>query len=403
MPREAWILFAASFVNRVGSFVLPFFTLYLTGRGEPPAVAGLALAAYAGGSLASRFLGGILADRVGRRNTIAIAMVGAAISTLVLWKAGSVPAIFGAMFALGLIGDMTQPAASALVADLLGPELRVTGYTVWRIATNIGWAVGLALGGTLVARSFDLMFLVDAATSAGFALVALAFLPHGTRTSRHEERDLPSARRAILADRGFLLFLATMTLGGLVYSQNIAALPLHLRDLGYPPTMYGSLQALNGLIVVSCELAVISVTRRFPSHRVLAVGQLLIGLAFMSLIVAEGIPALVGMVALWTLGEMIDSPVASAFVADRAPAHARGRYQSALGATNGAAWLVSPIVGTAIYGWNPDALWIACGVMGALASTVALRIGRHPGPAPAAPAGAEPLRGADVDTGGHSG
>lgn len=381
MPRQAWVLFAASFVNRVGSFVLPFFTLYLTDRGEPPAVAGLALAAYAGGSLASRFLGGILADRVGRRNTIAIAMAGAAMATLALWQSETVPAIAVAMLALGLIGDMTQPASSALVADLLPPDLRVTGYTVWRIATNIGWAVGLGLGGTLVARSFDLMFLVDAATSAGFALVALAFLPHGTRTSRHEERELPSARSAILADRGFLLFLATMTLGGLVYSQNIAALPLHLRDLGEPPTTYGSLQALNGVLVVTCELAVISVTRRFPRHRVLAAGQFLIGLAFMSLLVAEGIPALVGMVCLWTLGEMTGSPVAAALVADRAPAHARGRYSSAYGATNGAAWLVSPIVGTALYGWNPDALWIGCGAVGTLAALVALRIGRHPAPA----------------------
>lgn len=380
MPRPVWILFAAAFVNRMGSFVLPFFTLYLTARGEPPAVAGVALACYAGGSLLARFAGGLLADRIGRRHTITLAMAGAAVFTLLLWRSEALFAIYVCMFGLGILGDMVQPASSALVGDLLDEDLRVTGFTFWRIATNVGWAAGLSIGGVLADRSFDLMFIVDAATSAGFALVALTLLPHGTRTSRHEERDLPSARSAILADRGFLLFLAAITLGGLIYSQNIAALPLHLRDLGEPTTTYGFLQALNGLIVVTCEIGVISITRRFPRPVVLATGQLLVGIAFMSLTVARGVPALVAMVALWTLGEMTVSPVASAFVADRAPAHARGRYQSAYGASNGFAWIFAVMLGTLVYGWNPDALWIACGALGVIAAAVALRIGHHPAP-----------------------
>lgn len=382
MPRAAWILFGAGFVNRAGTFVFPFLALYLTDRGEPPTAAGVAVAMYAIGALPSRLAGGLVADRVGRRNTIAISMTGAAICTLLLWRSTSLAAIYACVIGLGLMGGGAQPAAKALIADLLGPDLRVTGYTLWRIATNAGWAAGLAIGGFLVDRSFDLMFIGDAATSLAFAGVALAFLPHGVRTARHEERHLPSARRAILADRGFLAFLTATFLGGLVYSQNVAALPLRLRDLGFGASTYGMLQSLNGVLVMTVEVVVISVTRRFARPRVFAVGQFLVGLAFLSLLGARSLPALVAMVTVWTLGEMTIRPVAAATVADRAPRHARGRYQSAEDAALGLSLLVGPLAGTALYGWRPDALWIACGVVGCLSALVALGLGRAPAPAP---------------------
>ncbi|MFM7718876.1 MAG: MFS transporter [Actinomycetota bacterium] len=380
IPRAAWILFGAAFVNRAGTFVFPFLTLYLTDRGEPPTAAGVAVALYAVGAVPARLAGGLIADRIGRRNAIASSMIGAAGLTLLLWRSSSLAAIYACVVALGLVADIAQPAAKALIADLLVPELRVTGFTLWRIATNAGWAAGLAIGGLLVDRSFDLLFLGDAATSFAFGAIALAFLPHGVRTARHEERGLPSARREILADRGFLAFLASTFLGGLVYSQNIAALPLHIRDLGYPASTYGLLQSLNGVLVVTVEVVVISVTRRFPRPAVFAVGQGLVGVAFLSLVGARSIPALVAMVAVWTLGEMTIRPVASATVADRAPRHARGRYQAAENTALGLSLLLGPVAGTALYGWRPDVLWIACGVVGACSALAALGLGRSPAP-----------------------
>ena len=380
MPREAWILFGASFVNRAGTFVFPFLALYLTDRGEPPTAAGLAVAVYAIGGFPARLAGGLLADRLGRRTTIAISMSGAAIGTLLLWRSSTLPAIYACVLAIGLVGDMAQPAAKALIADLLGPDLRVAGYTLWRVATNAGWAAGLAIGGFLVERSFDLMFVGDAATSLAFAGIALAFLPHGVRTTRREEDGLPGVGRAILADRGFIAFLVATFLGALVYSQNVAALPLRIRDLGFGASVYGLLQSLNGVLVMTVEVAVISVTQRFPRARVFAFGQLLVGIAFVSLLGARSLPALVGMVTLWTLGEMTLRPVGAATVADRAPLHARGRYQSAEDAAVGLAYLLGPVAGTALYGWRPDALWLACGAVGALSALVALGLGRSPAP-----------------------
>jgi MFS family permease len=381
MPSSAWVLFAGSFVNRLGSFVLPFITLYLTSeRGYTAPQAGVAIAAYGLGGIAAQAVGGLIADRLGRRNTIAFSMFAAAGLTLALYNASTLLAIYPLMCLLGAAAEMYRPAAGALIADLLPPDQRVTAFTLYRLAVNIGWAVGLALGGFVLEHSAVLLFVADAASSVVFGIVALVALPHGTRTAKHEEAHLATARSSILADKGFLLFLAAVLITGAVYAQNASTFPLHLRDHGFAPSTYGLLQALNGLLIVLFELPVIAWTQRRNKFSMIALGELLIGLGFCSLLIAEQIPALVAMVVIWSLGEMVESPVASTIAADRAPVHARGRYQSAYGAMFGLAWMIGPIVGTAVYAHSPNAVWIGCGVLGVAAAILALRAGRMPTP-----------------------
>jgi MFS family permease len=379
MPASAWVLFTGSFVNRLGTFVLPFITLYLTGeRGYSEPQAGVAIAAYGLGGLLAQAFGGLVADRAGRRNTIAAAMFCAAALTLGVWRATSLVAIYPLMFALGCFAELYRPAAGALIADLLPAEQRVTAFTLYRLAVNVGWAVGLALGGFVLERSADLLFVADAVTSATFGAIALVALPHGTRTARREEAHLPTARRSIAEDRGFLVFLGSVLLTALVYSQNVATFPLHLREHGHDPSTYGLLQSLNGAVVVLFELPVIAWTQRRDRLTMVAVGQLLIGLAFCSLLVATQVPVLVGMILLWTLGEMIESPVSATVAADRAPLHARGRYQSAYGAMFGVAWMLGPVLGTAAYSVSPNVLWGTCGLLGVVAAALARSARRFP-------------------------
>ncbi len=399
MPPAAWVLFGGTFVNRLGTFVLPFFTLYLTGLGFSAVQAGVAIGAYGLGGLVAQLFGGLLSDRMGRRNTIAVSMLSTGALTLVLWQAETLALIYLLMFGVACLAELHRPASSALIADLLPSELRVTGFAVQRLAVNVGWATGLALGGLLAQRNFDLLFIGDAATSIAFGVISLVALPHGMRSTRREEADLPSARAAMLADRGFLLFLAAAVLSGAVYAQNVSTLPLFVRDAGYGPSTYGLLQSLNGVLVVLAELPVIAWAQRHERLRMVALGQLLIGAGFASLLVADTIPLLVGMVSVWTLGEIIGSSPSLAIAADRAPDYARGRYQSALGAAWSVAFMLGPILGTLVYSTSPSALWWACGVLGAAAAGLCLLARRYPAPLPA-PAASDP---AEVDGAGHSG
>jgi MFS family permease len=380
MPRTAWVLFAGTFVLRLGSFVFPFLALYLTQNGLSVTEAGLAIAGYGIGGVLAQLSGGLLTDRIGRRNAIALSMITSSALVLLLLQARSLPAVLSIVIVYSFFAELHRPASGALIADLVPPEHRVAAYAFNRLLFNLSFAIGLALGGLVAEESFVLLFVLDAATSATFGVISLLALPHGTRTRKQEERDMGGALAAILADRGFMLVLAAIFAGALVYSQAYSTFPLWVRDLGLGEKVYGFLQGLNGILVVVFELAVTAVAMRYARTRMIALGILLTGLGFAGFgIFLSGLGMALA-VTVWSFGEMFGSPSAAAFVADRAPTHLRGRYQSSLGIMYGSAFAIGPLAGTAIYGWHPTGVWIACAALGVIGATLALAAQRFPAP-----------------------
>ena len=117
----------------------------------------------------------------------------------------------------------------------------------------------------------------------------------------------------------------------------------------------------------------------------IALGVLLTGLGFGGFgILLTGIGMAIA-VAVWSFGEMFGSASTAAFIADRAPAHLRGRYQSSLGMTYALSFTIGPIGGTAIYGWSPTGLWIVCAALGLIGAALALAGERYPAPTLAEP------------------
>jgi MFS family permease len=380
-PRTTWILFAGTFVHRLASFVFPFLALYLTRRGLSVTEAGLALTGYGIGGVAAQLAGGLLTDRIGRRNAIALSMIASAILVLLVLQARATLAVVAVVILYAFFAELHRPASYALLADLTPSEHRMAAIAFYRLLVNLAFAIGLALGGLVAARSFTLLFVVDAASSATFGVISLLVLPHGTRTSREDERELGGgARRAIFADTGFLLVLAGIFVSALVYAQTYSTFPLWVRDLGYDEKLYGFLQGANGFLVVAFELAVTAIALRHARTRMIALGVLLTGLGFGAFAVLTSALGMFVAVVVWSFGEMFDSPSVAAYTADRAPPHARGRYQSALGVTYGLAFTVGPLAGTALYQVEPAAVWYASVVLGVAGAAFALAAERHPLP-----------------------
>jgi MFS family permease len=385
LPRTAWILFGGTFVLRLASFVFPFLALYLTRQGLSVTEAGLAITGYGVGAVLAQLTGGLLTDRIGRRNAIAISMITSAALVLLLLQARSLPAVLAIVVVYAFFAELHRPASGALIADLVPPEHRVAAYAFNRLLFNIAFAVGLALGGLLAERHFTLLFVADAVSSAAFGVISLVALPHGTRTTKQEDREIGSARAAIFADKGFLLVLGAILAGALVYAQGYSTFPIWVRDLGFPDRVYGFLQGANGIIVAVFELGVTAIAMRYARIRMIALGVLLTGLGFGGFGVLLSGLGMAAAVVVWSVGEMFGSPSTAAFIADRAPAHLRGRYQSALGITYALAFTIGPIGGTALYGWWPKGLWIVCAALGVIGAALALAGQRYPAPTVAQP------------------
>lgn len=371
IPRSVWILLGGTFINRFGTFVLPFLILYLTRIGYTSAQAGFAVGVYGLGHVVASSAGGHLADRIGRRNTIVVSMFGSCVAMLALSQARAFAPVAILTGLAGAFAELYRPASYALVGDLVPEEVRVTAFGLYRFAVNLGVAAGPATAGFVADRSFILLFLGDALTSLVFGLVALFALPHGLRTYTREERTGEAARTAF-RDRAFVLLLAATFCNAIVDFQMGSTFALHVTHIGLPASAYGMLISLNGLLIVLTELAITRWTRRQPPRPMIALGYFLGGAGFALTGVARTFPALAATVVVWTVGEMVSSPVASSYAVQLAPEKYRGRYMGLLVMMWSTAMVFGPAAGTLLFARNPAAVWITCGLLGTTAAALML-------------------------------
>ena len=358
LPGQYWLLFSGTFVNRFGHFVVPFLAIYLKQRGFGAGTIGLTLGAYGAGGLCAGFIGGYLADKIGRKPTMLISCGGAALCMLLLSQAATLPALVAAMFFTGLLSAMYHPAASALIADLVPPVLRVRAFSCQRLAINLGFAAGMATAGFMAKQSFMILFVVDAATTLILGAVVL-FGIKARDVPKGGNRSWGHAIGHMKANRPFKLALVASFLIAVVFWQMSSSYGLQTTDgAGLDERTYGLLMALNGILIVLIELPLTGFTRRFQPVFVMALGYALVGIgmginAFGASLVCLSVSMLV-----FTLGEMIALPINSSYMSNLAPDEMRGRYQGVVSITWSAATMVGPPLGISLYQWNAPVLWI---------------------------------------------
>ena len=358
-------------VNRAGCFVLPFLAVYLTqGRGFSPAMAGIVASLYGAGAAVASALGGYLADHVGRRTTMVGALLLGGCGMIALGFARDLALIAPATFAVALLGECYRPAMQAAIADLVPPADRVRAFGILYWVINLGFSIGLLLGGVLASRSFLYLFVGDGLTSIAFALIVWRLVPE-TRPAHlapHAHEPRKGAVEGFLApyrDRPFALFVLLSILTLLIFMQHVAALPIEISARGVSRAWLGFVLGLNGIVIVLVQPFLAPVLGRFNRSRVLAVGACLVGLGFGLNVVAMGPLLFAAGVVVWTVGEIFVLPTANAVVADVALPHMRGRYQGAYGLSFGLAGFGAPLIGTYVlqhFGSRP--LWLGCLALG---------------------------------------
>ena len=375
LPAPAWILFGGTFINRFGSFVMPFLVLYLTRNGYSIAQAGLGVGAYGAGHVIASALGGHLADRIGRRHTIVLSMFASAVAMLALSQARTYPSILILTCLAGTAAELYRPASNALLVDLVGRDQSVFAFGMYRFAVNLAFAAGPATAGFLADRSFFYLFVGDAATSIVYGVIALVALPQGLRSNMKGER-FGEAVRVAAKNTPLIVFLFATFIITLVDFQTGSTFALHVKSVGLPTRAYGVLISENGLLIVCFELLITTYVQRFRPQPVIALGYFLSGLGFALTAFARTIPALAATVMVWTFGEMFTSPMAVAYVAQIAPEQYRGRYMGLLTVTWSFGMLAGPPLGTILFARNEMLLWAACGLCGIVSALLLLILSR---------------------------
>ncbi len=371
LPRAFWFVWIGTVINRLGYVVEPFLALYLVrGRGISIGTAGLLIACFGAGSFFSQPLGGMLADRIGRRFTIILGMTGSAAGFIVLGLAPTVAVIGMAAAVCGLAIDLYRPAVAALVADVVPTADRPRAYGLLYWGLNIGVGVAAVAGGFLAQHSYWFLFALDAITCVGFAIVVAVGVPE-TRPERHGEQG--GGYADVLADRLLMALAASAFVTGIVYMQSFVTLPLVMSIHGLGPAAYGLAYVVNPAAVIVLQPLTIGWLARQRLVHVFAGGSVMLGLGFFVTVFARSTLAYSATVLVWTLGEIAFNAVGSALVADLAPAHLRGRYNGVFGTAFGAAAFVAPIVGTVTLqhlgeGW----LWVGCLVVSVAAGSTIL-------------------------------
>jgi len=371
LPRPFWVLVGATFVNRFGVFVVPFLALFITRNGNTATQAGYAVAAYSLGGFIAAWIGGWMADRLGRNVTMAVSALAGAVCMIAMSQAVDWRALAALAFITGAINEAGSPASAALVQDIVPPEQRVIAYAVQRFAVNLAWSLGPATAGFLAEYSFFWLFVVDAASSAFFGIVAWLFLPRGRRTAR-EHAGWSHAWQSIRANHAFLALFGACICTAWIFRQTNTTFPLHFERNGLPLHFCGLVLALNGVMICLFEVPLAAGLRLWPVKQVLALGYILMGASFLTFLISGSFTAFVLMMVVFTLGEMSAFSRQQAYSASLSPDDMRGRYVGFLSLAWCAGNTASSALGMPLYDHHPAVLWVMNAVLGVVAALLIL-------------------------------
>jgi MFS family permease len=399
LPREIWILFAATLVNRCGTMVLPFLVLYLTRELKISAShAALALTVYGIAALLTMPVSGWLTDRFGSLFVMRGSLLLSGFMLFLFPLAHHFAAILGITFAFAILNESVRPPSLALVSELVKPPQRKQAFALSRLAVNLGMSVGPAIGGILALYSFRILFFADGVTSILAALVLLFAWPGTPRTNASEPkwdepedlgREIEAEGPSLLAashpvadlrafrNRRMLYFLVALIPTQLVFFQLTSTVPLFLvHYLRLPESIYGTVFTLNTLMIVVLELPLNNAMAQWSHRRTLTLGAFLYAIGFGSFALAKGPMGIFAAVVVWTFGEMILMPGSAAYAAEIAPTGRRGEYMGLYTMSFSFAFSLGPWLGAMLLERHgPQALWGTALVSGCISTLLMSRIG----------------------------
>jgi predicted MFS family arabinose efflux permease len=371
LSPSVWLLAGVMLINRCGTMVLPFMTLYLTQQLHYSVTkAGTVMAVYGAAAFVGTFLGGRLTDRIGFYAIQVFSLLAGGVALILLQFVTNFPLLCGSVFLFTLLGDTFRPANQAAIAYYSDPETRTRAFSFNRLAINLGWAVGGGLGGWLASIQYNLLFWVDGLTCLTAGVVLWLYLPVPTESPADRQTrgsaGLAQAQpvlpnRLPHRDPFFIAFVVCNTLYLIAFMQLFTIVPLFFKErLHINEGSIGLLMTLNGLLVVAIEMALVYKVEEQKRSKInlIITGVLLTAVSYAVLALSGlqnyyGIASMgMGIALLYilfvTFSEMLVMPFLQSFTVERASPATRGQYLALYAMGGALAQTAAPALGSLV-------------------------------------------------------
>ena len=331
LRKEIWLLSLITLINRAGTMVIPFLSLYLTkNRGFSLEEVGWILTFFGLGSVTGSWLGGKLTDKIGHYRTMAISLIVSSVLFVLLQFPDSFWTICLGIYLVMTVADIFRPAVFVAISAYSKPENRTRSVTLIRLAINLGFSAGPAIGGFIIATGgYSGLFWVDGLTCLAAGILLLKLL-HPKR-SKPEPEDIIHMAKSAISDRLYLIFIFAMMIFGFIFIQYFSTMPLfYAEHHKLDEFEIGLLLGLNGLTIFLFEMPLIKFmeNRRHTATGYVILGTILTGFSFLVINLTDWVGVLIVGMLLATIGEMIGFPFSNSFALNRSDGKKRGSYMA---------------------------------------------------------------------------
>jgi len=371
LSKPVWWLAVVMLVNRAGTMVIPFLTLYLREeKNFSITYAGAEVAFFGVGAILGNFIGGRLTDKHGFYNVQFWSLFLNGILFIVLGQMQTFWQIGLCMFVIGSVGEGFRPANAAAIAYYSLPENRTRSYSLNRLAINLGFCIGPAVGGLL---AYKYLFWVDGITCIIAAIILRIVLPEikpasASAESIKEKSSAPSVWR----DAVYLRFMFFVFLSALCFLQVFSMLPpFYTEQMHFSKALAGIILALNGLIIAIFEMVLVyKLEGKRSSVQYISLGAFFIGLSYLLLnLPYAALPVAIFSMLVITIGEMLMFPFVNTFWISRSNQHNRGQYASVYSMSFATAHVLAPTFGSQVIHYaGYHSLWFAVFILCGLAA-----------------------------------
>jgi MFS family permease len=259
LSKNSWYLSVVMLINRSGTMVVPFMSIYCIQQLHFSIIqAGIIMALFGLGSISGAFAGGKLTDKFGFYDLQVAALLSGGILFLILgYQRSYIPLCVG-VFVLSFCNDSFRPANSTAIAHYSDEGNKTRSYSLNRLAVNLGWAFGGALGGLLAAVNYHWLFWVDGCTNIFAAIILLTLMPRSHITKTIEKLDKTIERVSAYKDKVYLVFIMLATLFGLCFFQFFIMQPVFYKiEWHFSERLIGFLMATNGILIALVEMVLV--------------------------------------------------------------------------------------------------------------------------------------------------